>query len=69
MSWTFVKIALLLSYFGQAAFIIGNKDFDFQAVAPFYAVMPAWFLKVGIVVATMATIIASQALISVVLLW
>lgn len=64
VSWTFVKIALLLSYFGQAAFIIGNKDFDFQAVAPFYAVMPAWFLKVGIVVATMATIIASQALIS-----
>lgn len=64
MSWTFVKIALLLSYFGQAAFIINNKGFDFDKVAPFYAIMPAWFLKIGIAVATMATIIASQALIS-----
>lgn len=64
MSWTFVKIALLLSYFGQAAFIINNKGFDFEKVAPFYAVMPDWFLKIGIGIATMATIIASQALIS-----
>ncbi|HRB19391.1 MAG TPA: KUP/HAK/KT family potassium transporter, partial [Chitinophagales bacterium] len=64
VSWTFVKITLLLSYFGQAAFIIGNKNYDFQNTAPFYAVMPAWFLKIGIAVATMATITASQALIS-----
>jgi KUP system potassium uptake protein len=64
VSWTFVKIALLLSYFGQAAFIINNKGFDFEKVAPFYAVMPDWFLKIGIGIATMATIIASQALIS-----
>ena len=64
VSWTFVKIALLLSYFGQAAFIINHKGMDFDKISPFYAVMPAWFLKVGIGVATMATIIASQALIS-----
>ncbi|MBK9794042.1 MAG: KUP/HAK/KT family potassium transporter [Sphingobacteriales bacterium] len=64
VSWTFVKIALLLSYFGQAAFIINNKGMDFDKISPFYAVMPDWFLKVGIGIATLATIIASQALIS-----
>lgn len=64
VSWSFVKITLLLSYFGQAAFIINHKGFNFDEVAPFYAIMPAWFLKIGIAVATMATIIASQALIS-----
>lgn len=64
VSWTFVKISLLLCYFGQAAFIISHKNMDFSEIAPFYAVMPAWFLKIGIIVATMATIIASQALIS-----
>ncbi|HNI33571.1 MAG TPA: KUP/HAK/KT family potassium transporter, partial [Chitinophagales bacterium] len=64
VSWTFVKIALVLSYLGQAAFIINHKDFDYENIAPFYAVMPEWFLKIGIVIATMATIIASQALIT-----
>lgn len=64
VSWSFVKITLLLSYFGQAAFIINHKGFNFDEIAPFYAIMPAWFLKIGIAVATMATIIASQALIS-----
>ncbi|MCC6181427.1 MAG: KUP/HAK/KT family potassium transporter [Bacteroidia bacterium] len=64
VSWTFVKIALVLSYLGQAAFIINHKDFDYDNIAPFYAVMPEWFLKIGIVIATMATIIASQALIT-----
>ncbi|HOU46691.1 MAG TPA: KUP/HAK/KT family potassium transporter, partial [Chitinophagales bacterium] len=64
VSWTFVKISLLLCYFGQAAFIISHKNMDFSEIAPFYAVMPAWFLKIGIIIATMATVIASQALIS-----
>ncbi|MFN8236904.1 MAG: KUP/HAK/KT family potassium transporter [Chitinophagales bacterium] len=64
VSWTFVKITLLLSYFGQAAYIINHKGMDYDAVSPFYAIMPGWFLKIGIVIATFATIIASQALIS-----
>jgi KUP system potassium uptake protein len=64
VSWTFVKIALLLSYFGQAAYIINHKNLDFEKISPFYAVMPDWFLKIGIGIATFATIIASQALIS-----
>lgn len=64
VSWSVVKICLLLSYFGQAAFILEHPNINFQEVAPFYAIMPAWFLKVGIAIATLATIIASQALIS-----
>ncbi len=63
-SWGFVKICLLLSYFGQAAFIISNKQMDWHVVSPFYSLMPKWFLYIGIAVATSATVIASQALIS-----
>lgn len=64
VSWGFVKIALLLNYFGQAAFVVKNPGINYAEVAPFYALMPAWFLKIGIAIATVATIIASQALIS-----
>lgn len=64
VSWSMVKICLLLSYFGQAAYILNHPHIDFMKVAPFYAIMPAWFLKIGIAVATVATVIASQALIS-----
>ena len=63
-SWSFVKVTLILCYFGQAAFVLSHKNMNYEEIAPFYAVMPAWFLKIGIVIATLATIIASQALIS-----
>lgn len=64
VSWTFVKTALLLNYFGQGAWLLhtaGNKLNDRN---PFYEIMPEWFLIPGIVLASLATIIASQALIS-----
>ena len=64
VSWGFVKICLLLSYFGQASFILANKELDWHTVSPFYSLMPKWFLYIGIGVATTATVIASQALIS-----
>jgi KUP system potassium uptake protein len=66
VSWAFVKMCLLLNYFGQAAFVLehNNGNFDWEATAPFYAMMPRVFLPVGIAIATAATIIASQALIS-----
>jgi KUP system potassium uptake protein len=63
ISWTFVKISLLLNYFGQAAWIIQNHPAD-TGVNPFFAIMPQWFLLPGIIISTMAAIIASQALIS-----
>jgi KUP system potassium uptake protein len=43
VSWGFVKICLLLSYSGQAAFILANKGLDWHTVSPFYSLMPKWF--------------------------
>jgi KUP system potassium uptake protein len=64
LTWIFVKLALLLSYFGQSAWLLQHSEGKINTVNPFYALMPSWFFPIGIAVATMATIIASQALIS-----
>lgn len=63
VSWTFVKTCLVLNYFGQGAWLITQKG-AYLETNPFYAIMPQSFLFVGIIVATLAAIIASQALIS-----
>lgn len=63
-SWMFVKLCLLLNYFGQGAWLLTQTGRYLYDDSPFYAIMPAQFLIVGIILATMATIIASQALIS-----
>lgn len=63
-SWIYVKIALILSYFGQGAWLSLRKDKFLNGVNPFYEIMPHWFLLIGILIATAAAIIASQALIS-----
>ncbi len=63
IAWTFVKIALLLNYFGQGAWLIAREG-QVLTVNPFYGVMPPWFVPAGIAIATMAAIVASQALIS-----
>jgi KUP system potassium uptake protein len=64
ISWIFVKSTLLLNYFGQGAWVITHPEKVIANVNPFYAIMPDWFLIPGIIVATAAAIIASQALIS-----
>jgi KUP system potassium uptake protein len=64
VSWTFVKVCLLLNYFGQGAWLLQHQGEYLGEQVPFYAIMPQWFLILGILIATMATIIASQALIS-----
>ncbi|MGZ3883444.1 MAG: KUP/HAK/KT family potassium transporter [Bacteroidia bacterium] len=64
MSWGFVKLMLLLNYFGQTAWLISQSGQTLHGRIPFYAIMPEWFLPVGIAIATIAAIIASQALIS-----
>lgn len=64
VSWIFVKIALIFNYMGQGAWLLTQKETYLGNTNPFYALMPHWFLLVGIIVATFATIIASQALIS-----
>jgi KUP system potassium uptake protein len=62
-SWIFVKICLLLNYFGQAAWLLHHEGRALED-NPFYGVMPQWFLWPGIIVATCATVIASQSMIS-----
>jgi len=63
---------LVLNYFGQGAYLIehSGKTLSFLSANPtnpgnpFYLIMPEWFLPIGITIATVAAVIASQALIS-----
>jgi KUP system potassium uptake protein len=63
ITWVFVKTALLLNYFGQGAWYLLADPAE-PNINPFYAIMPDWFLLPGIIIATAAAIIASQAMIS-----
>ena len=63
VAWIFVKISLLINYFGQGAWLMINGA-PGDGINPFYAIMPKWFLLPGILIATAASIIASQAIIS-----
>ena len=61
-SWFSVALpALLLNYFGQGAFLLQHPD---AIVNPFYLSAPTWSWFLLIIIATIATIIASQAIIS-----
>ena len=64
ISWAFVKVMLVLNYLGQGAWIIAHVDNLTSDLNPFYAIMPHGMLFFGIIMATLAAIIASQALIS-----
>lgn len=64
ITWIFVKTALVINYLGQGAWIMTQGNDLLNNRNPFYEIMPQWFLIVGIIIATMAAIIASQALIS-----
>jgi KUP system potassium uptake protein len=71
-SWIFVKFCLIINYLGQGAWmlhahkgdLITEKMIDIDGFNPFYGIMPEWFVIPGIIIATVAAIIASQALIS-----
>ena len=63
-TWGFVKVCLLLNYFGQGAWLLMNVDYINEWTNPFFAIMPHWFLLPGILIATVAAIIASQAMIT-----
>lgn len=67
ISWPFVKACLILNYLGQGAFLLNiHSDAKWNALVknPFYEIMPQWFIIPGILIATVAAIIASQAMIS-----
>ena len=57
----FVLPALLLNYFGQGALMIHNPG---AVENPFYLLVPEWALYPMVALATLATVIASQAVIS-----
>ncbi len=72
MSWIYVKTCLLINYFGQGAYLlykydglrisdVVKRDLGINA---FYDLMPQWFIIPGVVIATTAAIVASQAMIS-----
>jgi KUP system potassium uptake protein len=65
ISWIMVFVCLIINYLGQGAYLLSNyagRPFDGNSV--FYALMPDEFLPIGIAIATMSAIIASQALIT-----
>ncbi|HEY9535187.1 MAG TPA: KUP/HAK/KT family potassium transporter [Mucilaginibacter sp.] len=66
ISWVYVKSCLILNYLGQAVWLLQRKGsiIDLNLANPFYKIMPDWFLIFGIGIATIAAVIASQALIS-----
>lgn len=64
ITWVYVKISLVFNYMGQAAWVLQKGGTVLEGKNPFFEMMPHWFLLPGIIIATLATIIASQALIS-----
>lgn len=65
-SWIYVKTSLVLNYLGQSVWLLqhNNQKINLELHNPFYEIMPGWFLIFGIGIATVAAVIASQALIS-----
>jgi KUP system potassium uptake protein len=64
ISWIFVKSCLVLNYLGQGGWLLAHQGEMLNKRNPFYELMPEWFLLIGIGIATIAAIIASQALIT-----
>lgn len=64
LTWGFVKLCLMLNYFGQGAYLMEHHGELLNGTNPFYLLMADWFLPFGIALATVAAVIASQAMIS-----
>lgn len=72
ISWVFVKACLLINYFGQGASLLkhhtgqmmDNATRSSLGINAFYDLMPEWFIVPGVIIATSAAIIASQAMVS-----
>lgn len=62
VSWAFVKVALVLNYFGQGAWLLNNEVAE-KGVMPFFEMMPRWLLVPGLIVAVAAAAVATQSLI------
>ena len=54
VSWIFVKTCLVLTYLGQAAWLLHHEGMPLE-VNPFYGMMPDWFLSVSYTHLTLPT--------------
>jgi KUP system potassium uptake protein len=71
-SWIFVKSCLVLNYLGQGAYLMAHRSGlvatdavkEQYGINAFYDLMPEWFIIFGVVIATSAAVIASQAMVS-----
>ncbi len=63
-SWVYIKTCLLLCYFGQAAWLVQHQGMVLGDINSFFAMMPIWMFWPAITIATVAAVIASQALLS-----
>ena len=71
-SWIYVKFCLLLNYFGQGAYLLAHHNGllitaevkKTMGINAFFDLMPQWFIIPGVLIATTAAIIASQAMVS-----
>ncbi len=64
VSWIFVKTTLVLNYMGQGAWVLLQHKENLGDINPFFAIVPYGYQLPAVILATAATIIASQALIS-----
>lgn len=63
VSWIFVKLMLLLNYFGQGVYLLQHTN-EVVHGNPFYLIVPEWFRLTSVIIATAAAVVASQAMIS-----
>ncbi|MFM9944295.1 MAG: KUP/HAK/KT family potassium transporter [Bacteroidia bacterium] len=64
ISWIFVKVCLVLNYFGQGAWLMQHAGQTLDGRRVFFETMPPQFLIIGVVIATIAAVVASQAMIT-----
>ena len=63
VSWVFVKITLIINYLGQGVWLLKHPDYNAN-INPFYEIVPPQYLLFMVALATLAAIIASQAMIT-----
>jgi KUP system potassium uptake protein len=75
-TWILVKLCLIINYLGQGAWLLSKPIVNGKIITevtekmisagfnPFYGIMPQQFKLIGIIIATTAAVIASQALIT-----
>ncbi len=65
VSWVFVKIMLIINYLGQGAWILDHyKEVRYHGINPFFGIMPDFLIYPAVILATLAAVIASQAVIT-----